>query len=88
MQSHQGEICSSIPLYEIIICAAIENTKRKGGKTVAKNKFKQHFMAKQIEHHCTAAWANIEKTKPESNVTIPSENQVRNAKEYVDSNEK
>jgi hypothetical protein len=52
------------------------------------NKFKEKFVAKPIEKHDTAAWANIEKVKPVSNVSIPSETQVRNAKEYVDSNEK
>lgn len=41
-----------------------------------------------IEKHETAAWANIEETKPVSNVTIPSENETQNAKDWVDSNEK
>lgn len=55
---------------------------------MAKNKFKQHFMAMPIEEHKTAAWANIESLKPVSNVSVPSETEVRNAKEYVDTNEK
>lgn len=55
---------------------------------MADNKFKQHFMAIPIEEHNTAAWANIERTKPVSNVAIPSEIEVRNAKEYVDTNQK
>jgi hypothetical protein len=55
---------------------------------MARNRFKEHFMGMPIEQHDTAAWANIEKTKPVSNVTIPSEVEVRNAKEYVDTNEK
>ncbi|MDK2800408.1 MAG: hypothetical protein PWP27_1670 [Clostridiales bacterium] len=55
---------------------------------MAENKFKQRFMAKPIENHSTAAWANIYKTKPVSNVTIPSELEVRNAKEWVDTNQK
>jgi hypothetical protein len=55
---------------------------------MAQNKFKQRFMAIPIEKHDTAAWANIERTKPVSNVTIPSEIHVRNAKEWVDTNEK
>ena len=55
---------------------------------MAENKFKEKFMAKPIEKHDTAAWANIEVSKPISNVTVPSEIQVRNAKEYVDTNEK
>lgn len=41
-----------------------------------------------IEKHETAAWANIEGIKPVSNVTMPSENETRNAKDWVDSNEK
>lgn len=41
-----------------------------------------------IEKHDTAAWANIEKLEPHSNVSIPSESQVINAKRYVDTNQK
>jgi len=41
-----------------------------------------------IEKHETAPWANIEKTKPVSNVAIPNETEVINAKEWVDENEK
>jgi hypothetical protein len=55
---------------------------------MAENKSKEKNMAKRVENHGSAAWANIEKTKRVSKVTIPSEVQVRNAKEYVDSNEK
>ena len=55
---------------------------------MAKNKAKEHSMREPIEKHTTAAWANIEETKPVSNVTIPSEEEVMNAKEWVDTNEK
>lgn len=41
-----------------------------------------------IEKHETAAWANVEETKSVSNVTIPSETETMNAKEWVDTNEK
>lgn len=41
-----------------------------------------------IERHETAAWANIQETKPVSRVTVPSEREVRNAKEWVDTNQK
>jgi hypothetical protein len=41
-----------------------------------------------IEKHETASWANIEETKPVSNVTIPNKDEVRNAKDYVDANQK
>ena len=43
---------------------------------------------KPIENHKTAAWADIEKTKQHSKVTIPQEDQVIHAKEHVDRNEK
>lgn len=55
---------------------------------MAKNKYKEKHMAMPIEKHDTAAWANIEQKKPESGVTEPSEFQVRNAKDYVDANQK
>ena len=51
-------------------------------------KVKDKFMEVPIEQHVTAAWANIEKTKPVSNVGIPNEMDVSNAKDFVDSNEK
>ncbi|PRR78831.1 hypothetical protein CLLI_14130 [Clostridium liquoris] len=41
-----------------------------------------------IEQHNTAAWANIESMKPISQVTVPSEMETFNAKEWVDSNQK
>ena len=55
---------------------------------MADNKFKEKHMGKPIEKHETAAWANIESTKQVSKVNMPSDEQVDNAKEYVDSNEK
>jgi len=55
---------------------------------MADNKFKEKYMATPIEKHDTAAWANIETTKQVSKVTMPSEEQVDNAKEHVDANEK
>ena len=55
---------------------------------MAKNKYKEKNMAKPIEQHNTAAWSNISKMKSASKVNIPDETQVRNAKKYVDSNEK
>lgn len=50
--------------------------------------YKEKFMAMPIEKHDTAPWANMEKRKPLSNVNIPDEDEVMNAKEYVDSNQK
>jgi len=54
------------------------------------NKDKEHepLKLRPIEQHTTAAWANIEKLKEVSHVTIPSEVEVGNAKEWVDSNQK
>lgn len=55
---------------------------------MSENHFKEQFMAIPIERHETAAWANMESTKPVSNVLIPTEYGVMDAKEYVDTNEK
>ncbi len=55
---------------------------------MAESRKKERFMAAPIEKHDTAAWANIEKTKSLSNVSMPSELQVDNAKEHADSNQK
>lgn len=49
---------------------------------------KERLKQRPIEEHTTAAWANIEKLKEISNVSIPSDVQVGNAKEWVDSNQK
>lgn len=51
------------------------------------NQSKEKFLANPIERHDTAAWrGHIESTKPESNVPIPSEEAVIEAKEWVDTN--
>lgn len=56
---------------------------------MTENKKKETNMAIPVEKHETAAWAScFETRKPLSNVGIPGELEVRNAKEYVDSNEK
>lgn len=55
---------------------------------MAAGRFKEKHMGVPIEKHDTAAWANIEKTRPVSNVTVPGEGQVDNAKDYVDTNQK
>ena len=52
------------------------------------NDDKESLVLRPIEQHTTAAWANIEKLKEISNVTIPSELEVGNAKEWVDVNQK
>jgi hypothetical protein len=49
---------------------------------------KERLKLRPTEQHTTAAWANIEDLKEVSNVTIPSDVQVGNAKEWVDSNQK
>lgn len=50
--------------------------------------YKQRNMKVPVEKHDTAAWVNIEDSKFQSEVTMPDEIQIRNAKEYVDTNEK
>lgn len=49
---------------------------------------KRKSKGRPIEKHNNAAWANIEKTKNQSGVSTPSEEQVLNAKQYVDENKK
>jgi len=71
-----------------VIYIKVKNILIEGDIEMAKDKNKRRFMAVPIEKHDTAAWANVEKLKPVSNVNIPDDEQVRNAKEYVDSNEK
>ena len=55
---------------------------------MAKNIARSRNYREPIEKHDTAAWANIEKLKPESRVHLPSEEEVINAKEYVEDNQK
>lgn len=55
---------------------------------MAKNRTKEHSMDAPIEKHSTAAWADIEEQKRVSGVPIPNETSVKNAKEWVDTNEK
>lgn len=55
---------------------------------MAKNKIKEKHMARPVEEQNTAAWANIEELQPHSRVPIPSDIQVKNAKEWVDTNQK
>lgn len=54
---------------------------------MSENESKEKFLANPIERHDTAAWrGHIESAKPQSNVPIPSEESVLNAKEWVDTN--
>ncbi|MDV3428879.1 MAG: DUF3787 domain-containing protein [Bacillota bacterium] len=53
-----------------------------------KNTNRKNFKKQPIEKHNTAAWADADSMLPVSNVAIPSEAQVINAKEWVDTNEK
>lgn len=41
-----------------------------------------------VENHKTAAWSNIKKVEEDSHIADPSLEQVMNAKNYVDENEK
>lgn len=55
---------------------------------MSKGKSKTSLKGRQIEDNTTAAWANIHKTKNISNVGIPSEIDVENAKDWVEENKK
>lgn len=55
---------------------------------MAENKYKEKNMAKPVENHLTAAWANQSAFKAVSRVNLPDEEQVINAKNYVDTNQK
>ncbi len=76
--------------YEIMVLGRMlrGTTIKIWGVIMTENRSEEKFMARPIEKHDTAAWANIEKTKRISKVTMPSELQVDNAKEHVDSNQK
>lgn len=43
---------------------------------------------KPMENHKTAAWAGVKLAKDHSKVPVPPEEEVIQAKEYVDRNEK
>ncbi|MBP2661469.1 MAG: hypothetical protein H6Q69_4501 [Firmicutes bacterium] len=54
---------------------------------MTENRSKEKFLANPIERHDTAAWrVHNESTKPESNVPIPSEEAVIEAREWVNTN--
>jgi len=53
-----------------------------------KSKVRERIIRIPVEHHVTAAWANIEKHEPVSRIPIPSEFAVEEAKDWVDSNQK
>ncbi len=54
---------------------------------MTENRSKEKSLETPIERHDTAAWrGHIESTKPESNVQIPSEESVIEAREWVNSN--
>lgn len=55
---------------------------------MAKNKFKERFFSTPVERHETAAWANIETTKPISQVAVPSDFHTGEAKDWVEENQK
>ncbi|ACV61050.1 hypothetical protein Dtox_0087 [Desulfofarcimen acetoxidans DSM 771] len=55
---------------------------------MAENKYKEKNLSKPIEQHVTASWANIDKMQPVSKVAIPGDQEVGDAKEWVDKNQK
>ncbi|NLJ74173.1 MAG: DUF3787 domain-containing protein [Firmicutes bacterium] len=60
----------------------------KDGKSTEIHGLKRKDFSLPVEEHSTAAWANIEKTKPISKVPIPSELDVELAREWVEENQK
>ncbi|NLP43834.1 MAG: DUF3787 domain-containing protein [Peptococcaceae bacterium] len=63
-------------------------TKESNSKKNNNAKRKDRFMALPIENHETAAWiSNWKEVLPESQVLIPTEHEVSDAKEWVDSNQ-
>lgn len=75
--------------FSLICFVAFEKTINiEEGYHMTENKYKENCLTVPVERHETAAWANIDKIKPVSEVTIPSEVEVKNAKEYVDTNQK
>ncbi len=52
------------------------------------NNKKEKITKRPVERHDNAAWANIEKQMPVSQVAIPNELDVIYAKEYVEENQK
>jgi hypothetical protein len=49
---------------------------------------KRKYKNQPIENHKTAAYYNIDRMKPVSQVPKPTEMGIENAKEHVDNNEK
>lgn len=50
--------------------------------------YKNRHIRTPVENQCTAAWADANKRKIDSNVNLPDEFQIINAKEDVDENQK
>ncbi|ADL52535.1 CDIF630_02480 family spore surface protein [Clostridium cellulovorans] len=55
---------------------------------MSQNRSNEKITTVPIERHDTAAWANMEKQQGITNVNIPSDFEVDNAKDHVDTNEK
>ncbi len=55
---------------------------------MAKNKANKKHINKPVEEQDTAAWASIENLQSKSRTPLPSDLGVKNAKEYVDTNQK
>ena len=56
---------------------------------MASNQYSDSYKkSRSVERHNTAAWANIEDIKEDSRVMIPCDEQVDNARDYVNENQK
>lgn len=55
---------------------------------MSNKKKEEKMLLTPVENHETAAWANIKKTKSQSQVSVPSDLDMEFAKEWVDKNQK
>lgn len=62
--------------------------KHQQDRKVALQGLKRKRYSLPVEEHTTAAWANIERQKPESGVHIPSGFHVVEGREWVEENKK
>jgi hypothetical protein len=55
---------------------------------MAENRYKEKHMAVPIENYATAPLSNRERLQPRTGVNLPNESELRNAKDWVDANQK
>jgi Domain of unknown function (DUF3787) len=55
---------------------------------MAENRYKEQHMDTPIENYATAPIFNRERLQPRTKVNLPNEMETRNAKDWVDANQK